>query len=196
MITEDKRVLVMELAYILHRRNTIEVRRRRAKNKIGYYEELKRVVKNYKIAVDLVAHLKRAVRVGQAHESELKKAEVKVGAFSAQKMKPFKWLNNISGLNKRILKHRAEYMKARYDAARLTCESRKRVARLTAMLAANINYQFGTGFVESIHVFRNTADQQQIPHTDFESMYREVEANKAIERMLRSNAKKDEENKT
>lgn len=195
-MTEDKRILVMELAYILHRRNTIEVRRRRAKNKIGYYEELKRVVKNYKIAVDKVSYLKRAIRAGQAQESALKDAEAQVRVFSNQKMKPFKWLNNVSGLNKRILKHRAEYMKARYDAARLTCESRKRVARLTAVLVANIKYQFGTGFVESLCVFRNTVDQQWISYIDFELMYREVEANKAIERMLRSNAQKDEKDKT
>lgn len=193
---EDKRALVMELAYILHRRNLIEVRRRRAKSKINYYETIKQTIKDYKRDVGIVASFTRTLRSRvdidcdialTRLEKQLDAAKNKVASYSRHKMKPFKWLSNISGLNKQILKYRAEYMKARYDAARLTCQTRKRVARLTKLLSANINYQFGTSFVESLSLFNNT---ERVLASEFEPMYREIDANKAIDKVLRGKNEK------
>lgn len=193
----------MELVHIVHRRNIIEIRRRRAKSKIAYYEELKQLVKSYKADAAALRDMYRDCMKPESsgavlkHRQELyaaKKAKVESYSSSSRKMKPFKWLDNLSGLNKRILKHRAEYMKARYETARLTCQTRKRVARLTSLLGVNINYQMGTGFVGNIIVFRNTPQQKTIDATEFEPTYREVEANRAIERMLKSDG--NEEKKT
>jgi hypothetical protein len=113
----------------------------------------------------------------------------KLDALKKQKMKPFKFMDRVSELNKRILKHRAEYVQARYETARLTCSTRKRLGRLLKLLGCNIDYQMGTGFVQAI-LFKGRRDP--IPYTEFEAMAREVEANRAIERMLRSNGKKEE----
>lgn len=193
---DDKRPLVMELAHILHRRNEIEVRRRRAKSKISYYETMKRMVKKYREDVAALAGTKRTARVlafqgvsAERVESQCKAAQDRVDQWQHEKMRPFKWLDKASELNKQILKYRAEYMRARYDAARLTCQTRKRVARLTTLLDARINYQFGTGFVSwfAVNASEETAGATVFEAKDFEAMYRETDANKAIEKALRSN---------
>lgn len=196
---DEQRALVMELAHILYRRNQIEVRRRRAKSKISYYEDLKRTVKQYKEDVAKVGSLTRTIRamdpnVGDVSrdrlESQLEAQKQKVESYKTNRSRPFKFLNNVSELNKRILRYRAEYMKARYDTARLTCQTRKRVARLTNLLQCTIDYQFGTAFVQAIG-FKDRSTPR-ISRTEFEAMYREVDANKAIEKALRS---KNEEEK-
>lgn len=186
---DDKRPQVMELSHILYRRNEIEVRRRKAKSKVSYYEEVKRLIKHYRVSVARVSSLARQIRVSANTAPgildlrySLDSAKKEVASYNTGKMKPFKWLDKASDLNKRILKYRAEYMRARYDTARLTCQTRKRVARLISELKANINYQSGTAFVESLSLFGKT---EQILAKDFESMFREVEANKAIEKALR-----------
>jgi len=196
---DDKRPLVMELVHILYRRNQIEVRRRKAKSKIGYYEEIKRTIKSYREAQSKVTSLARSIRAFDTSFGEvsldrlneqLEAAKKQVAAYDVQKMKPFKWMDRVSELNKRILKHRAEYMKARYDTARLTCQTRKRVGRLTTELKANINYQFGTAFVQSLSIDNNA---ERIESKEFEKMFREVDANKAIEKALRSKNEEEKE---
>jgi len=203
---DEKRALVMELAHVLYRRNLIEVRRRRAKSKIGYYEDLKRTVQAFKGTNNRVMSLTREIRhlerrsqqMGGNVDVELKMTreslehELKrLANMTSGKNPPNKWMNRVSELNKQILKHKAEYMKARYDAARLTCQTRKRVARLTSLLKCTIDYQMGTAFVQAIG-FKGTYDR--IPHVEFEAMYREVDANKAIEKALRSNYEEKESN--
>lgn len=203
---DDKQPLMMELAYILHKRNLIEVRRRRAKSKVHYYQSMKDCVVEYKKFASMLSTLKRDIlKYTRLHsidgdwairiKNDTNAAEAiasKIQAMKLKKMKPFKWLDKASVLNKLILKYKAEYATCRYETARLTCQTRKRVNRLTKLLNANINYQHGTGFVRN---FSMNSHMEIIPAENFEAMYREVEANKAIEKMLKTNEKTQEDKK-
>lgn len=124
-------------------------------------------------------------------KSELLVAQTKVDSFNKARNRPFKFLDRVSELNKRILKHKADYTRARYDTAKLTCSTRKRVFRLTQLLRCTIDYQMGTAFVQSIG-FKD-GESESVPHRMFEVLGREYEANKAVEKMLRSKHEEKED---
>ncbi len=202
---DENRPLVAELAYILYKRNCIELRRRRAKSKFGYYEQMKDAVKDYKASQSRLNLLVREInvmlknpnfnpnpdfltgRLWTEKKEEADKLQDKLDHYDNKaKMRPKKWMNKISELNKQILRYRAEYMVAKYDTARLTCQTRKRVARLTALLQCWIDYNYAGAFVDRI---RFKDGSEAIEASKFEAMYREHDATKAIEKMLKSNAK-------
>lgn len=185
---DEKRPLIMELAHVLHRRNMIEVRRRRAKSKIGYYEAIKRDLKQFKTLQSQAVSWKHEIGTYK-HSGRLAAALAAKESLEGldkrmESLNHPKWMGKVSELNKLILKYKAEYMVARYDTARLTCQTRKRVSRLTKLLNCFIDYQMGTAFVAAIG-FRDP-QMERIGHEQFEAMYREVDANKAIEKALRA----------
>jgi septal ring factor EnvC (AmiA/AmiB activator) len=197
MMQDEKRPLIMELCYNLYKRNQIELRRRSAKNKVHYYSSLKREVVRFKDITKKINNCDRELKslsrsIGEQDELFRRcihrRADLEVELDNMPSTYS-KWVNKVSELNKRILQHRADYMKARYDAARLTCSNRKRVNRLCKLLGANVEYQFGTAFISHVS-FKDSKGIEsfdlRINNTEFKTFYNEHEANKAVEKMLNS----------
>lgn len=96
-----------------------------------------------------------------------------------------KWSKNPSGLKRMVLKYRAEEAKAKYDTARHTKATHKRVLQLLKQLGMRLRWDNGY-----VYYFGTKDYSEYTYREEFEAMYKEVEANRAIDRMLNGNGKK------
>ena len=96
-----------------------------------------------------------------------------------------KWSKDISELNRMILKYRAEEAKAKYSIAKHTKATHKKVLQLTKQLGVRLRWDNGY-----IYSFLTKDYSEHWFRSEFEKMYQEVEANKAIDRMINGNRKK------
>jgi hypothetical protein len=186
---DDKQALFMELGHILHKRNMIATRRNNARFKISYYKNIKEIVDAHR---DFHPELDRLInRIDYSKEARnlIHRHEQRIDRLKGLPC-PKKWIDNISGLRKQILKYEAENLVAKYDAAKLTYATRKRVSQLTKLLEVRLNYQ--NGYVVG---FYDKNGDRHVSSKSFPEMYREVEAAKAIERMLKNGNKKEKTSK-
>lgn len=203
---DENRPLLLELCNIAHKRNQIELRRSRALSKISYYREIKKRVEIHGVSSPLLRTLKRRHAYYNIHaqangavlyhfalnevinelEAETKRLN-RVAAYTDKP--PKKWQNNIRELRTVIMRHELEYLKAKYDAAKLTQATSKKVLSIIKKIDVHLGYK--NGAIEAIY-FNGyfNVDNETVPEPIFRSkihkLSEEFEANKAIEKMLRS----------
>lgn len=158
--------LLGELCAIANKRNEIESRRFRAKNKVYYYTNLK----------EKIAQAKAAFKAPSCAQ---------------------KWVGQKSKLNKLILQHKANYARARYDAARHTCSTRKRAHRLSTVLNAVMVYASGSGYIDHINIVnKKTVSHTSVSREEMTKYAEQYNANRFLEKVINGKEKtKKEESK-
>lgn len=186
---ESNHLLVIELASIAYKRNQIESKRRKAKSKRAYYVQQKNIVyahMGYSMKLKALQSKFEFMSKSTHLEDRTKASEllpkiqyIQASLAFTKNYYPFpkKWFGKLSELNKLILKHEADYVKAKYEQARHTSKTKNKVAKLLKALNFKVSYDNGkiTFFGKQGSCF--SQDQ-------FESLAKEFEANKAIERII------------
>jgi hypothetical protein len=178
-LVDDRVALEQELAYYLHQRNLIEKRRSTARYRLGYYSEIKRRIRACNEAMRTYGNL----------EDALSTSDEFVIRYNASKGYPKKWKNRARELHMICLRYQAAYVKAKYDTAKFTLKTTKRVRYIARILDVRIMYREGFvhGFapIERNPRYINSIDADRFVDRDqMASMYREHEARKAVESML------------
>jgi hypothetical protein len=168
----------------------IEQRRSRALSKISYYKNLKRVVKAWSPNPEVQQLRSSMEGLGpwcgadqkQENKQKLDNLLSNIRYTRERHPKPTKWMGRMHDLNKKVLFHQMEYVKAKYDAARHTTKTRKRVKFLLEKLDATLRYRNGAilFIARGEHPERDITDQTLIA-----SMAKEYDGIVAVESMLK-----------
>ena len=191
---EDNRHLLLELAAIVHRRNEINDRRRRAMWKVNYYKNIKETIYAWQgTSPALVKAENRllfsskmfpAKDIKDVLKKEVDLIRSRLEWRKGSTAKPEKWIKRgFKELNRVIMKHRHEYVKARYEMMCHTKKTHKRVIKLLKQLNARL--RFDNGSVEAIIVKTSIFSSDVVASKDnFQRLADEQLANKAIEKIL------------
>jgi hypothetical protein len=188
MRDQEKYPLLTELASIVKKRNLIDRQRTRARCKASYYRVIKENVNAWNLQSSSLSTMKQRLKwevIPVLRRNLERDIVIKQNELKAQRRLPCpkKWLKKTRELNMLILKYEAEAAQARYEIAKLTCNTNARVRYINKQLSSCLNYD--NGQVQAIIVPSNNANDCDWLHSEeIERLANEHEGIKVVEDML------------
>jgi hypothetical protein len=183
----DSEVLIFqELCFLLHKRNTLNLLRSRARYRKAYYNKAIQITEAHLGMSSTIRRLDAKVKYPAHRDVNLRplldrltKEYSNLAFLRRTTLYPTKWINmGLHKLRSLVLENEYKYAKAKFDTMKFTIKYRTRIRNLLKTSKQKLKYD--NGFVSLQH-----KESKSLSREDIANLSQEYLANKAIHKMLK-----------